>query len=64
MAIVRKGIRMSEDLANWYEERAKELGVSQSNLMIMALAQYIDQQKSINVMDKLQEMIKKMPRGE
>ena len=39
--VVRKNIRMSPEVADWFEKRAKELGVSQSNLMVMALSEYI-----------------------
>ena len=60
--LVRKNIRMSQDVASWYEKRAKELGVSQSNLMVMALSEYMKQDKAISsikeVLDKL-EKIKK-----
>ena len=52
--IVRKNIRMSSEVASWYEERAKKLGVNQSNLMIMALAEYIKQDKTIDTMANIQ----------
>lgn len=58
--IVRKSIRMSQEVANWYEERAKKLGVSQSNLMIMALAEYIKQDKTVDVMSNLKGMIEEL----
>lgn len=43
----RKNMHMSENIANWYEEKAKEMGVSQSNLMVMALKYYMDQQQAL-----------------
>ncbi len=51
--LVRKNIRMSPEVANWYEMRAKELGVSQSNLMVMALSEYIKQDKTIGMLEKI-----------
>jgi len=58
--VVRKNIRMSPEVAEWYEEKAKELGVSQSNLMVMALGEYIKQDKTIKMMSSLQEIIDKL----
>lgn len=58
--LVRKNIRMSPEVAEWYEMRAKELGVSQSNLMVMALSEYIKQDKTIRMMSNLEKMIEKL----
>ena len=58
--VVRKNIRMSPEVAEWYEEKAKELGVSQSNLMVMALSEYIKQDKTIRMISNLQEIIEKL----
>lgn len=58
--VVRKNIRMSPEVAKWYEIKAKELGVSQSNLMVMALSEYIKQDKTIKMMSNLQEIIEKL----
>jgi len=58
--VVRKNIRMSPEVADWYEKRAKELGVSQSNLMVMALSEYIKQDKTIRMMSNIQEIIEKL----
>lgn len=52
--LIRKNIRMSETVANWYEEKAVELGVSQTNLMVMALADYIKQDKAVNMMSNFE----------
>lgn len=54
--IVRKAIRMGEELADWYEERAARLGMSQSNLMIMALAEYVKQDKAVNMFDEYSKL--------
>lgn len=56
--LVRKNIRMSEELASWYEKKASELGVSQSNLMVMALDFYVRQDKAMSNMDELRRFIK------
>lgn len=58
--LVRKNIRMSNDIANWYESRAKSLGVSQSNLMVMALAEYIKQENTINMMSQFEGIVEKL----
>ena len=58
--VVRKNIRMSPEVAEWYEDKARELGVSQSNLMVMALSEYIKQDKTIKMISNLEEMIKKL----
>lgn len=36
---------MGQEIADWYENKSNILGVSQSNLMVMALAEYIKQDK-------------------
>lgn len=58
--VIRKNIRMSPEVAEWYEKRAKELGVSQSNLMVMALSEYIKQDKTISIMSNIQGIIEKI----
>lgn len=58
--VVRKNIRMSSEVANWYEKKAQELGVSQSNLMVMALSEYIKQDKTIMMMSNFQEVVRKL----
>lgn len=62
--VVRKNIRMSPDVAKWYEEKAKELGVSQSNLMVMALSEYIKQDKTIRMMSNIETMLKQLEKVE
>lgn len=58
--VIRKNIGMSPEIAEWYEKRAKELGVSQSNLMVMAMSEYIKQDKTISIMSNIQEIIEKI----
>lgn len=57
MALVRKNIQMSEDVAQFYELRSKEMGVSQSALMTIALKDYIDKEKAMSIFDKMQIML-------
>lgn len=57
---VRKNLTMSNEIATWYEEKAKELGISQSNVMVMALADYIKQEKALDLMSNLEEMMKRL----
>lgn len=66
MALIRKNIQMSEEVAKWYEERSKEIGVSQSALMTIALKKYMDQDKAMYVMSKFEKMlndVKKIQEG-
>jgi len=57
---VRKNLTMSNEIASWYEEESKKLGISQSNMMVMVLADYIKQEKAFDMMSKLEEMMKKL----
>jgi len=58
--IVRKNIRMSKSIAEWYERRSAETGISQSNLMTMALDAYIKQEEAINTMKGFKEMVEQL----
>lgn len=49
--LVSKHIRMSQKIAKWYEDKAKDLGVSQTNLMVMALNEYIKQDQVVDMVD-------------
>lgn len=60
MSKVRKNINMSRELASWYEEKAEKLGISHSNLMVMALAEYVKQEKTIDVMANMQELMNQL----
>lgn len=54
--LVRKNIRMSPEVAEYYEIKAKELGISQSAAMVMALAEYIKQEKTINMIAGMEQV--------
>lgn len=56
----RKNIHMSLELAEWYENLSKEMGVSQSGLMVMALSYYKNQQESIKIGQHLPELFKQL----
>ena len=50
---------MSEEIAKWYEDKAEEMGVSQSALMTIALAQYKDTQEALQFANQLPAMLEK-----
>ena len=65
---VRKNIKMSEETAKWYEDKAKEIGTTQSALMSIALNEYIKQDNALKTMSnimiemkRLQEVKDKLP---
>jgi len=55
--LVRKNIRMSPEVAKFYEEKAEAMGISQSALMVVALTDYIKQEKTINVMSNIEAVL-------
>lgn len=57
---LRKQVNVSEGLANWYEEKAAELGVSQSSLMAMALSMYKTQQDALDISKQIPEWLSKV----
>ena len=58
--VVRKNMWMSKSIAQWYEEQSKKTGMSQSSIMVMALSQYIDQQKMLNMSNLMQQLSEKL----
>jgi len=62
--LVRKNIRMSPEVAKFYEEKAESMGISQSALMVVALTDYIKQEKTINMMSNIETMLKQLERVE
>lgn len=58
--LVRKNIRMSGNISDWYEDRAKYLGVSQTNLITMVLAEYIKQEKAVNMMSNFEYVMEQL----
>lgn len=67
---VRKNISISEETAKWYEDKAKEIGTTQSALMSIALVEYIKQDNALKTMSnimiemkRLQEVKDKLPQA-
>lgn len=58
--LIQKNIRMSEKVAGYYENKAKEIGISQSALMVIALDQYIRSEKALEGVDVLKELHQQM----
>ena len=58
--LISKHVRMSQEVAEWYENRSKEIGITQTNLMVMALSEYIKQEKTIDVMANMQELMNRL----
>ena len=56
----RKNVTISDELAGWYEDRAKEMGTTQSALMAMALDYYVREEKMINLMSNMQAIAEKL----
>ena len=56
----RKNVTISDELAKWYEDRAKEMGTTQSSLMAMALDYYVREEKMINLMSNMQAIAEKL----
>ena len=57
---VRKNISISEDTAKWYEEKAKEIGTTQTALMSIALNEYIKQDSALKTMSNIMVEMKRL----
>ncbi len=57
---IRKNITMSDKLAGWYEDKANEMGISQSSLMVMALQFYTEYQASILAIREYPDLLKQI----
>lgn len=55
----RININVSDEMKQYFEQKSKETGVSQSALMVMAMSEYLDQKKAMNSMNTLLEELKK-----
>lgn len=53
---------MSKDIAKWYEDKAKDLGISQSSLMVIALGDYVKQEKALNMPSDIQSLLDQIKR--
>lgn len=57
MARMRKNITVSVEIAKWYEQESKRLGISQASLIALAMQQYIDQRQALDMTDALKRLI-------
>ena len=57
---VRKNIKISEETAKWYEDKAKEIGTTQSALMSIALNDYIKQDNALKTMSNIMIEMKRL----
>lgn len=57
---IRKNVTMSKNLSNWLEQRAEELGISQSALIVLAIADYIKQDKAMDMMSNSGSILKQL----
>lgn len=60
MNLKRKNIQMSEELATWYEDKAEQMGLSQSALMVLALNEYVEKNRAINMFGQMKGMLDDM----
>ena len=51
---------MSKQIGDYYEKEAEKTGMSQSNLMVMALHKNMQEQQAIEAMNKYYEMEKRV----
>ena len=58
--VIRKNIRMSKTIGDWVEEKAAELGISQANLMVTAIAEYKKQDEVLNAMKNYEGIMQKI----
>lgn len=56
MASKRVNITVSDEIINFYQELADEMGVPRSAAMVMAMKTYMDQQKSLKMGDIYKSM--------
>jgi len=54
----KRVISLSDSIDDYFEERANAIGVSVSNAIVMALQQYIDQQKKAVDIDEIMIQLK------
>lgn len=57
---IRKNITLSDKTAMWYEDKAKEMGLSQSAIMSIALQEYIKQDNALKTMSEVLVEMKKL----
>lgn len=57
---VRKNVNMSSDIANWIETKSAEIGMTQSSIILMCIAEYIKTQEVIKSMGNLPDIMSEL----
>ena len=55
--MVRINTRISKTLNDWLDKRSKETGVPKSTLVFLAIEQYMQQQKAIDMAEGLSDVV-------
>lgn len=55
--MVRINTRISKTLNDWLDKRSKETGVPKSTLVFLAIEQYMQQQKAIDMTEGLSDVV-------
>lgn len=62
--LVRKTLYLTEQYSQWLEQEAEQTGLSQSNILTIALQQYVKQAELPNMIKDIQELAAKMEKIE
>lgn len=60
----RVNINISDEMKQYFEQKSKETGVSQSALMVTAIYEYLDQKKAINTLNLLADKMQTLENGQ
>lgn len=66
MATKRTNISLSEEILDYYQELADQMGLPRNAAMVMALKTYMDQQKSLemgSIYKAMEELTAKLEQG-
>lgn len=55
--MARINTRISKTLNDWLDKRSKETGVPKSTLVFLAIEQYMQQQKALDMVDGLSDVV-------
>lgn len=55
--LVSKHVRMGKVIADWYEQKASEIGIAHTNLMVVALMEFMKQTETIGIFGTLKNKI-------
>lgn len=62
--MVRINTRISKTLNDWLDKRSKETGVPKSTLVFFAIEQYMQQQKTLDIVGGLTSSLKQRSEAE